>query len=216
MPENGSRHEALAREIARYVNTGGGGSTTTTSGGSIATSVSINDPDNGVTLNIDANGNITIANSFMDATTFTTSFGSQTDAAAVSDTTAASFVSLFKRLLTRFTTLLGRLPLSLTESGALKTESVEASSAATITSPASATESQVLLAANPNRKSGSSVFNDSTASLYLALGANAASATNFTVEIAARGYYELPKCWKGEVRGAWASANGFSRITELT
>jgi hypothetical protein len=165
---------------------------------------------------LDANGNITIANALLEGTTFTTSFGSQTDAAAATDTASASSISLFKRLLTRFTGLLGRLPLTLTESGALKVESIESSSTATITSPASTTASQVLLAANSNRKSGSSVFNDSTANLYLVLGANVASPTNFTVEIAARGYYELPKCWKGEVRGAWASANGAARITELT
>lgn len=57
------------------------------------------------------------------------------------------------------------------------------------------------------------VFNDSTAVLYLKYGATA-SATSYTVQIAAGGYYEFPQpTYAGQVDGIWASANGFARVT---
>lgn len=60
---------------------------------------------------------------------------------------------------------------------------------------------------------GRTVFNDSTAVLYLKFGATA-SATSYTVQLAADAYYEFPQpTYNGQVDGIWASANGSARTT---
>lgn len=84
----------------------------------------------------------------------------------------------------------------------------------------SAAADTIILAANANRRGGT-IYNDSTAALYLSLGTTAASTTSFTVVLAGNGsgiggFYELPSGFTGQVRGIWASANGFARVTELT
>lgn len=61
---------------------------------------------------------------------------------------------------------------------------------------------------------GRTVFNDSTAVLYLKFGATA-SATSYTVQVAAGGYYEFPQSvYAGQVDGIWAAANGNARTTQ--
>jgi hypothetical protein len=60
---------------------------------------------------------------------------------------------------------------------------------------------------------GRTVYNDSTSVLYLKFGA-VASASDYTVQIAAGGYYEFPlPLYMGEVDGIWTSANGYARLT---
>lgn len=85
-----------------------------------------------------------------------------------------------------------------------------------VTSVASSATSVTLLASNSARK-GATVFNDSTAILYLKFGATA-SATSYTVQIAAGGYYEFPgpTVYSGIVDGIWSAANGNARLTELS
>jgi hypothetical protein len=85
-----------------------------------------------------------------------------------------------------------------------------------VTSVAGSASTVSLLAANAARL-GAAVYNDSTAKLYLKLGATA-SATSHTVQIPAGGYYELPAVppYTGAVDGIWASAAGAARITELS
>lgn len=85
-----------------------------------------------------------------------------------------------------------------------------------VTSVASSATSVTLLASNAARK-GATVFNDSTAILYLKFGATA-SATSYTVQIAAGGYYEFPgpTVYSGVVDGIWSAANGNARLTELS
>ena len=73
----------------------------------------------------------------------------------------------------------------------------------------------LILASNANRR-GATIYNDSTAILYLALGTVAASTTSFTLQLAASSYYEVPFNYSGEIRGIWASATGAARVTELT
>jgi hypothetical protein len=82
------------------------------------------------------------------------------------------------------------------------------------TSVTAATTDTLLLAANPLRK-GVTIFNDSTSTLKVSLGTNAASATAFTVLMAAAGYLEVPFGYVGMIRGIWLAANGFARVTEL-
>jgi hypothetical protein len=84
----------------------------------------------------------------------------------------------------------------------------------TLTKVDASASSQVLIPANSDRVHGS-VFNDSTAVLYLAWGPTA-STTLYTVQVPPRGYYELPRVvpYVGAVSGLWATANGAARITE--
>lgn len=94
-------------------------------------------------------------------------------------------------------------------------ENTDKASTAIRSSVASATANTVLLAANTNRQSAA-VYNDSTAILYLALGAANASTSDYTVQVQAGGYYEVPVKYTGDIKGIWAAANGFARVTELS
>jgi hypothetical protein len=85
---------------------------------------------------------------------------------------------------------------------------------AVLTNVVSSASSVSLLAANGNAN-GRAVFNDSTAVLYLKYGVGAASASSYTVQIGAAGYYEFPQpLYGGAVTAIWASANGNARVTE--
>lgn len=90
----------------------------------------------------------------------------------------------------------------------------------TITSVNDTNADTTILAANTNRK-GATVYNDSTALLYLALASTTSSATNYTVQVPAGGFYELPMMeggvYTGVIKGIWASdASGAARVTEFT
>jgi len=80
---------------------------------------------------------------------------------------------------------------------------------------ASAT-STTCLASNANRLNAT-VYNDSSADLYLKLGATA-STSSFTLKIAGGGYYELPvgNIYTGVIDCIWSSATGAARVTEMT
>lgn len=62
---------------------------------------------------------------------------------------------------------------------------------------------------------GATIYNDSTALLYVKLGA-VASTTDYTVKLFPLSYYEIPYGYTGQIDGIWNSANGFARIDELT
>ena len=91
-----------------------------------------------------------------------------------------------------------------------------------VTASVAASASSVQLFAAPSTQqpgwipatvNGRTVFNDSAAVLYLKFGVTA-SATDYTVQIPAGGYYEFPwPVYAGEVDGIWASANGNARLT---
>jgi len=89
------------------------------------------------------------------------------------------------------------------------------STTGTNSSVAGAAADTLILASNVNRK-GATIYNDSNAKLYLLLGTTAASLTNFTVTLSKDAYYEVPFAYSGQIRGIWASASGFARVTELT
>jgi hypothetical protein len=72
-----------------------------------------------------------------------------------------------------------------------------------------------ILAANANRLMAA-ILNDSTAVLYLLIGAGTSSATVHTVQLAAGDYYEVPGRYTGVIKGIWASAAGAARVTEFT
>lgn len=88
-------------------------------------------------------------------------------------------------------------------------------STSTLSNVSSSATSVTVLASNSSRRQAT-VYNDSTAILYLKFGATA-SATSYTVQLPAAGYYELPQpVYTGILDGIWASANGNARVTELT
>lgn len=76
--------------------------------------------------------------------------------------------------------------------------------------------STTLLASNANRL-GATIANDSSAVLYVKLGATA-SATSYTARVVQYGLYELPYGYTGVVDGIWATdpGDGAARITEFT
>jgi hypothetical protein len=95
------------------------------------------------------------------------------------------------------------------------TVAVTATSATgTTTSVASSAANVTLLALNAARK-GATVFNDSTKTLYLKLGATA-STTSYTTQLGSGSYFEVPFGYTGIIDGLWSSANGSARVTELT
>lgn len=88
---------------------------------------------------------------------------------------------------------------------------------ATITSVNDSATNATLLSANANRL-GATIYNDSDQALYVKLGTTA-TATDFTVKLAAGGYFELPgpTVYSGRIDGIWASdSTGAARVTELT
>ncbi len=70
-----------------------------------------------------------------------------------------------------------------------------------------------LLAAN-KRRMGAAIFNASTAILYLKMGTTATT-SDYSVQIGAGAYYEIPFGYNGEVDGIWSAANGAAKITEV-
>jgi hypothetical protein len=90
-------------------------------------------------------------------------------------------------------------------------------STGTNTSVADNSASTTILASNTARL-GATVYNDSSAILYLLLGSTAASTTNYTCKIASSGYYEVPFGYTGQLTGIWASDpnDGSARVTEIT
>ena len=96
----------------------------------------------------------------------------------------------------------GTVGLSLNTTG---TQSNVASSASAVT----------ILASNATRQ-GATVFNDSTAVLYLILSSTTPTTSVYTTQVAPNWYYEVPFRYTGIIKGIWASANGNARVTEIT
>jgi hypothetical protein len=86
---------------------------------------------------------------------------------------------------------------------------------ATVTSVGDSTSSVQLLASTVTRL-GATVYNDSSALMYLKLGTTA-SATDFTVKLAQDDFYELPFGYYGRVDAIWAAdSGGAALITEIS
>lgn len=76
-----------------------------------------------------------------------------------------------------------------------------------------ATSAVELLAANQNRV-GATIWNKSTAKLYLDFGSDA-TLNSFALSIEAGMGYELPYGYTGSVSGVWGAANGYAFIREF-
>lgn len=95
------------------------------------------------------------------------------------------------------------------------------SQTATVASVAASTGSvQIFAAVAPTEagtgtgSNGRTVYNDSTATLYLLFGTGATT-SNYTVQIGPGGYFEFPSTpmYLGEADGVWSSATGSARTT---
>ncbi len=94
------------------------------------------------------------------------------------------------------------------------TVSESTSGTSTPTTVASSTSNTTILAANSNRKGGT-IWNDSTANLFIEFGATATTSV-FTAKLSAGGYYEVPFNYTGVISGIWSAANGNALVRELT
>lgn len=97
--------------------------------------------------------------------------------------------------------------------GTLTTKEIR-SATPTQSSVAGNASNVTLLASNASRL-GATIFNDSTAFLYVKLGATS-STTSFSIKLSQDDYYEIPFGYTGIIDGIWASATGNARITEIT
>jgi hypothetical protein len=88
------------------------------------------------------------------------------------------------------------------------------STATVVTEVASSITNVTLKAANTLR-TGLTIFNASTAILYVKLGATATSA-DYTLQMAPSSYYEVPSGYSGRIDGIWVAANGFAYVTEIS
>lgn len=88
------------------------------------------------------------------------------------------------------------------------------SATATPTSVGASITSISLLAANSSRK-GTTIWNNSTANLYVELGAIATTSA-FTARLGAGGYYEIPFTYTGAISGIWDAANGSALVREFS
>lgn len=89
---------------------------------------------------------------------------------------------------------------------------VPRASTRTVTSVTASLTSVQVLAANSNRL-GASIYNDSTAYMYLKAGTGASSSSK-TLTLAPKTFYELLPCDNLEYTAAWSSATGSADITE--
>lgn len=91
------------------------------------------------------------------------------------------------------------------------------SSTGTATQVSDTSTSTTLLASNSSRL-GATIFNDSSALLYVLLGSGTASSTNYTAKLFSNGFLELPYGYTGIIVGVWASDpnDGGAKVTEFT
>lgn len=87
--------------------------------------------------------------------------------------------------------------------------------ATSVTSSVSGSASNVILLPSNGTRLGATIYNDSSALLYVKLG-SVASITDYTIKLFPLSYYEIPYGYTGEIDGIWNFANGHARIDELT
>lgn len=87
--------------------------------------------------------------------------------------------------------------------------------ATSVTSSVAGSATNVVLLPSNSTRLGATIYNDSSALLYIKLGTTATTA-DFTIKMFPLGYYEVPYGYTGEIDAIWSVANGHARIDELT
>lgn len=113
------------------------------------------------------------------------------------------------------TVAVSNFPATQAVSGTVTSTTARAGTGTATSVAATVTANTTILVANVNRF-GASIYNESTAVLFLLLGAGTESATVYTLQMAAGSYYETPFGFTGVIKGHWASANGSARVVEYT
>ena len=85
----------------------------------------------------------------------------------------------------------------------------------TTSSPASVTTSVATVLAGNTGRYGAAVYNESGATCYLKLG-SAATLTDYTLQVAVGGYYEVPFFYTGILTGITSAGTAVLRVTEIT
>lgn len=83
----------------------------------------------------------------------------------------------------------------------------------TLTNISADSVSSVTLLSENAYRLGASIYNDSSAYLYIKAGTTA-SATSYTIKMSPNTYYELPYNDTGRYDAIWSATNGSARITE--
>ncbi len=166
-------------------------------------------------IRVDADGSIFIAGSVSLSGAITIADGGdatqgfKADAAITNPASSGTVIAFLKGILTGINTAVTSLASILTAVGVLARPAT-----GTKTTVAGSNVSGTILAANANRQ-GATIYNDSSAILYLALASGTASSTSYTIQVAAAGYYEVPGRYTGIITGVWASSTGNARVTEI-
>jgi hypothetical protein len=165
------------------------------------------------TFNIGTVPSLTFTN-----TSFTANAGTNLNTSALALESGGNLASINTKLPSSLTVSATRLLVD----GSQVTQPVSMAVAptSTLANVASSATSVTILAANSSRKTVI-IANDSTAILYLKFNAGAASTSSYTVALAPLSS-GIPATitlngedYSGEIRGIWASANGFARVTEI-
>ena len=99
--------------------------------------------------------------------------------------------------------------------GAAYSAGIATASTGTQTSVASSVSDTTILASNSSRK-GCTLYNDSTAILYVLLASGASSLSTYNLQLPPNGMLSLRVGeYLGVIKGVWDSANGFVRVTEF-
>lgn len=110
-------------------------------------------------------------------------------------------------------TLNGTNKLAVDADGAAETLEKRASTGTQSNVSSTVTTNTTILASNSARL-GASIYNESTATLFLLLGSATESATVYTLQVPPGAYYEVPANYTGIIKGHWSAANGSARVTE--
>lgn len=148
---------------------------------------------------------------------FDTKTGSLTETVPTTDTASSGLNGRLQRIAQRLSSLITALGSPFQAGGSIGNTAFGHASSATvaITRVASSATSVQLLASTPTRRLAT-IYNDSSAVLYLKYGTTA-SATSKNLPIPAGGYFEFPHpIYTGRVDGIWANANGAADIVEET
>jgi len=165
-------------------------------------------------VNVNASNQMSVSVDNQTPGTGATNLGKAEDAAhTTGDTGVAVWAVRNDGNATSFTNTTGDYnPISTLSDGSVHV--VQQAQTSTGSNVAGSATSVTLLSANNSRKGGS-IYNDSSAILYVKFGTTA-STTDFKVALAAGSYYEIPAGYVGRIDGIWASATGSARVAEET
>jgi hypothetical protein len=85
----------------------------------------------------------------------------------------------------------------------------------TIEGAINASLSNVLLASENFSRSGASIYNNSTDTLFVRCSDSAATTATFTKRLQSQEYWETPFGYSGAIQGIWSGTNGQALVTEF-